>query len=160
MRTLLITPGIFYFLLITLGCETKMTKDKQTGSGNDFVNLKEWQAAGDILNRAIELVNTNGWQQGEVLPISKVCLTTAIERAWQETKYSLVDFNYTREALSKILKVPRDPQPLPSDPLAVPYWGRHFMEWNDVPGRTKEQVIDTLKAAVILANELAEKSKT
>ncbi|HET6721188.1 MAG TPA: hypothetical protein VFH07_00505 [Chitinophagaceae bacterium] len=137
-----------------------MIKDRQTGSGKHFVNLKEWQAASDILNRAIELVNKNGWQQGEVLPSSKVCLTTAIERAWQEKKYSLVDFNYTREALSKILNVPRDPQPLPTDPLAVPYWGRHFMEWNDVPGRTKEQVIDTLKAAVILANELAEKSKT
>lgn len=137
-----------------------MTKDKQTAPGNHFVNLKEWQAAIDILNRAIELVNKNGWQQGEVLPGSKVCLTTAIERAWQETKYSLVDFNYTREALSKILNVPRDPQSVPSDPLAVPYWGRHFMEWNDVPGRTREEVIDTLKAALLLANNLAEKSRT
>ena len=137
-----------------------MTKDKQTAPGNHFVNLKEWQAASDILNRAIELVNNNGWQQGEVLPGSKVCLTTAIERAWQEKKYSLVDFNYAREALSTILKVPRDPRPLPSDPLDVPYWGRHFMEWNDVPGRTKEQVIDTLKAALLLARDLAEKSRT
>jgi hypothetical protein len=136
-----------------------MKKDKQTASNKDFVNLKEWQAASDILDRAIELVNKNGWQQGEVLPGSKVCLTTAIERAWQEKKYSLVDFNYTREALSKILNVPREPAALPLDPLAVPYWGRHFMEWNDVPGRSKEQVIDTLKAASILANELAEKSK-
>ena len=137
-----------------------MTKDKQAAPDKDFVNLKEWQAASDILNRAIGLVNENGWQQGEVLTSSKVCLTTAIERAWQEKKYSLVDFNYAREAISKILKVPREPQLLPSDPLAVPYWGRHFMEWNDAPGRTREQVTDTLKAAAILANELAEKSKT
>lgn len=160
MRRVLIKLGIFCLLLITLRCETKMAKDKQTTPGKDFVNLKEWQAASDILNRAIELVNKNGWQQGEVLPSSKVCLTTAIERAWQEKKYSLVDFNYAREALSKTLKVPREPEALPSDQLAVPYWGRHFMEWNDVPGRTREHVIDALKAAVILAIELAEKSKT
>lgn len=160
MRTLLIKLGIFSFLLIILSCEIKMAKDKKPTSDKDFVNLKEWQAAGDILNRAIELVNKNGWQQGEILPSSKVCLTTAIERAWQEKKYSLVDFNYAREALSKTLKVPREPQPLPSDPLAVPYWGRHFMEWNDVPGRTKDQVIGTLKAALLLTKELAEKSKS
>ena len=145
---------------IILGCETKMAKDKQTPAKKDFVNLQEWQAAGDILKRAIELINKNGWQQGEIVPGPQVCLVTAIERAWREKKYSLVDFNYTREALSKILKVPREPETLPSDPLAVPYWGRHFMEWNDFPGRTKEQVIDALKAALVLTNELAEKSKT
>ena len=89
-----------------------MAKDKKPTSDKDFVNLKEWQAAGDILNRAIDLVNKNGWQQGEILPSSKVCLTTAIERAWQEKKYSLVDFNYAREALSKTLKVPREPPSL------------------------------------------------
>lgn len=65
------------------------------------MNLKEWQAASDILNRAIELVEKKGWQQGEVVPTSHVCLTTAIERAWQEKKYSLVDFNYTRELCQK-----------------------------------------------------------
>jgi hypothetical protein len=137
-----------------------MANDQQTSPGKESVNLKEWQAASDILNRAIELVNEKDWQQGEVLPVSRVCLSTAIERAWQEKKYSLVDFNYTRDALSKILQVPRDPEALPSDPLDVPYWGRHFMEWNDVPGRTKDEVIDTLKAALALSKEFAEKSKT
>jgi len=126
----------------------------------NFVNLKEWQAASDILNRAIQLVEKNGWQQGEVVPTSHVCLTTAIERAWQEKKYSLVDFNYTREALSKILNVPREPEQLPTDPLAVPYWGRYFMEWNDAPERTKEQVIEALRSASTLANVLAERSRS
>jgi len=137
-----------------------MTKNKRSAIKNEFVNLKEWKAASDILNRAIQLVDEKGWQQGEIVPITHVCLTTAIERAWQEKKYSLVDFNYTREALSKILKVPREPEALPSDPLAVPYWGRYFMEWNDAPERTKEQVIEALRSASTLANELAEISRS
>jgi len=137
-----------------------MTKNKRSAIKKEFVNLKEWLAASDILNEAIQLVNKKGWQQGEIVPVSQVCLATAIERAWQQKKYSLVDFNYTRDALSKILKVPREPEPLPSDPLAVPYWGRHFMEWNDAPGRTKEQVIGVLRSASTLATELAERSKS
>ena len=139
---------------------TVMTKNKRSAIKKEFVNLKEWLAASDILNEAIQFVNKKGWQQGEIVPVSQVCLATAIERAWQQKKYSLVDFNYTRDALSKILKVPREPEPLPSDPLAVPYWGRHFMEWNDAPGRTKEQVIGVLRSASTLATELAERSKS
>ena len=135
-----------------------MSKDKQSATKKEFVNLKEWQAASAILNRAIQFVNKKGWQQGEIVPTSYVCLATAIERAWQEKKYSLVDFNYTREALSKVLKVAREPELLPSDPLAVPYWGRYFIEWNDAPERTKEQVIEALRSASALANELAERS--
>ena len=71
----------------------------------------------------------------------------------------IVDFNYTREALSRILKVSREPEANPSDPLDVPYWGRNFMEWNDEPGRKKEDVIDALKSAADLTEQLAKKCK-
>ena len=71
----------------------------------------------------------------------------------------MVDFNYAREALSRILGVKREPEPLPADPLAVPYWGRHLMEWNDAPGRTEEEVIGALRSASAFANQMEEKSK-
>jgi hypothetical protein len=41
------------------------------------------------------------------------------------------------------------------DELAVPYWGRLFMEWNDAPGRTKEQVLNALTEAASLSKKLA-----
>jgi hypothetical protein len=147
---------VAFFLIL---CCKKMSKDTPATPGKEFVNLKEWQAASHILTTAIEVVKKNGWQQGEIVPASRVCLATSIERAWQEKKYSLVDFNYAREALSRVLKLPRDPASLPADPLAVPYWGRHFMEWNDAPGRTKEELIDALISASGLANQLAEQSR-
>ena len=122
-------------------------------------NQKEWQSANKILLRAIDLVNQNGWQQGAISTVPQDCLATSIERAYNEGDYTIVEFNYTREALSRILKVSREPEVIPSDPLDVPYWGRNFMEWNDEPGRKKEDVIDALKSAADLAEQLAKKSK-
>lgn len=145
----------FYNFIVT----NQDTKDTQMISGKEFINQKEWQAASDILTKAIELVQNKGWQQGEVEFTPRVCLATAIERAWQEKQYSLVDFNYAREALSRVLNVARDPEPLPGDQLAVPYWGRHLMEWNDAPGRTEEEVIDALRSASAFANQMEEQSK-
>jgi len=136
-----------------------MKKNKKLLPDPEPVNFKEWRAANKILKKAVKLIHEKGWQQGETEPCSQLCLATAIEQASLEKKYSFVDFNYAREAVSRILNVPRDPVANPSDPLAVPYWGRHFMEWNDTPGRTKEQVTDALYAASVLADELAASSK-
>ena len=122
-------------------------------------NQKEWQNANRILLRAIDLVNQNGWQQGATSTVSQECLATSIERAYKEGDYAIVDFNYTREALSRILKVSREAEAISSDPLDVPYWGRNFMEWNDAPGRKKEDITDALGSAADLAEQLAKKSK-
>lgn len=122
-------------------------------------NQREWQTANKILLRAIDLVEHNGWQQGAISTVSQDCLATSIERAYKEGDYTVVDFNYTREALSRILKVSREPEANPYDPLDVPYWGRNFMEWNDAPGRKKEDVIDALRSAADLAEQLAKKCK-
>ena len=122
-------------------------------------NQKEWQSASRILLRAIDLVKQNGWQQGSISTVPQECLATSIERAYKEGDYTIVDFNYTREALSRILNVSREPEVIPSDPLDVPYWGRNFMEWNDAPERKKEDVIDALKTAADLAEQLAKQCK-
>jgi hypothetical protein len=133
--------------------------NKKKSSGAGFMKVIEWDAAGKILKRAAELINEKGWQQGAAEAVPEKCLATALEHAFREKEYSIVDFNYAREALSRMLHVPREPQPAPSDPLAVPYWGLHFMEWNDAPGRTKEEVVNALNAASALAGQLAVQTK-
>jgi hypothetical protein len=118
-------------------------------------NQKEWNTASQILERAIQLIEERGWQQGSEVLVPEECLDTAIEHAFFEGHYTIVDFNYTREALSRVLQVSREPAELPGDPLDVPYWGRNFMEWNDVKGRTKEEVLEVLGAAADLAKKLS-----
>ena len=106
-----------------------------------------------MLTRAREIIRSGEWQQGdtEVLP-NRWCLDTALEQAYKEGDYTIVDFNYAREALAQTLEVPRDPASLANDPLDVPYWGREFMVWNDAPGRTEEEVLSALERASKLAS--------
>jgi hypothetical protein len=86
----------------------------------DIPNLHEWKAASRILKKAVQLINQNGWQQGEVLPSSRECLATSIERAYESDQHTIVDFNYAREALSRVLQVDRDPKAISDDILDVP----------------------------------------
>jgi len=127
-------------------------------NSNEAINAKEWASASKILNRAARLIEEKGWQQGSVEPVPQECLATALEHSFREKEYSIVDFNYAREALSRVLQIPRDPLKLPGDPLHVPYWGRHLMEWNDAPGRTKTEVLESLHSASGMALELSNKS--
>jgi len=127
-------------------------------TGSEAVNAKEWASASKILQRAARLIEEKGWQQGSVEPVQQECLATALEHSFREKEYSIVDFNYAREALSQVLQIPREPKKLPGDPLDVPYWGRHLMEWNDAPGRTKSEVLESLQSAAMMALELSNKS--
>jgi len=127
-------------------------------NNSEALNAKEWASASNILNRAALLIEEKGWQQGSVEPVPQECLATALEHSFREKEYSIVDFNYAREALSRILQIPRDTLKLPGDPLDVPYWGRHLMEWNDTPGRTKTEVLESLQSAAGMALELSNKS--
>ena len=128
------------------------------GNSSEAINAKEWASASKILNRASRLIEEKGWQQGSVEPVPQECLATALEHSFREKEYSIVDFNYAREALSRVLQIARDPLKLPGDPLDVPYWGRHLMEWNDAPGRTKTEVLESLQSAARMALELSNKS--
>ena len=118
------------------------------------MNTTEWMAASKILKRAADLIQDKGWQQGAVEPVPQHCLATALEGAFREGDFSIVDFNYAREALARVLHIEREPRPDPNDGLAVPYWGRGLMEWNDTSGRTMREVIAACRRASQLAHRL------
>lgn len=141
------------FPKIFVGASMAMIVVSSAFSQQKALNVDEWATAAKILDRAGKLIQEKGWQQGAVESTEHNCTATALENAWKESGGSLVDFNYARDALSSVIKLPREPAKLAHDPLAVPYWGRHFMEWNDAPGRTQEQVLAAFAAATKLAQE-------
>jgi hypothetical protein len=122
---------------------------------NPGVNANEWKAAGKILLAARLLIEKRGWQQGANHPVPEECMATALEHAFQENRSSIVEFNYAREALARTLNIEREPQKTDNDPLDVPYWGRLLMDWNDAPGRKKEEVLEVLKRASELSFHLS-----
>lgn len=115
------------------------------------LNVTEWRSAKEILTRARELIVEKGWQQGSTVVIEKQCVATAMEDAWKELGRSLVDFEYSRDAISTAIELPRIPVTRANDPLDVPYWGRNLMYWNDKPGRTVEEVLAAFDKAISIA---------
>lgn len=122
--------------------------------------MVEWSAAGEMLSRAAELIEERGWQQGATKPVELFCAATALEAAFLEGKYSVVDFNYARASLSRVVRVPLEPRAEAGESLAVPYWGRELMEWNDAPGRSEEEVIDAFTTASNRASNLSAKAES
>jgi hypothetical protein len=155
---------VFLTLLLTAGCQTVATGPPKAtliapgsqGMPDAPPNVNEWSLASKMLTRAGQLVRERGFQQGSLVPVASVCMATALERAFLEGDYSVVDFNYAREALARVLGGSRDPSPLADDPLDVPYWGRNLMDWNDTPGRTAAEAIQAFDAAARKAMELRE----
>ena len=70
----------------------------------EAVNVQEWGGASNILRRAAQLIEERGWQQGAETPVAQECAATALERAFKEGDYSIVDFNYAFAALMLVLK--------------------------------------------------------
>ena len=118
-------------------------------------NAIEWEAAARMLLAAKCLIEERGWQQSALTTTSEECVATALEHAFQQGDYSIVDFNYAREALARTLKIEREPKKLNNDPLDVPYWGRMLMEWNDTAGRTQQEVLAMFGNAAELSMNLA-----
>jgi len=123
-------------------------------------NVNEWKAASKILRTAKSLIEKRGWQQGAVEPTSKECAATALEHAFRQNDFSIVEFNYAREALARVLKIKSEPGRSDNDPLDVPYWGRSLMEWNDATQTTKKQVLDTFEDAARLSIQLSKNPET
>ena len=119
-------------------------------------NVNEWKAAAKILSVAKSLIEEEGWQQGAIESVSQECTATALEHAFRHNDFSIVEFNYAREALARVLNIEQEPQKLENDPLDVPYWGRPLMDWNDAPGRTKEEVLEAFQNAAELSIRLSE----
>lgn len=137
---------------IIVGIVMMISAGSVTAQDQRPLNVEEWQSAVQILQAAKTAIEEKGWQQGATEPTEARCLATAMEDAWLGERKSLVDFEYAKLALDQALDAP-DASSLTStnDPLAVPYWGRYYMYWNDAKGRTEEQVLAALDKAIAYA---------
>lgn len=122
------------------------------------LNVMEWDRASKILTDARALIEKDGWQQGATGPVRQWCASTALEGAWLRTPYSIVDFNYARDALSRVIGVSLEPTKARGGTPAkgeaepdVPYWAANFVDWNDTPGRTEDEVLGAFTEAASLA---------
>jgi hypothetical protein len=128
------------------------------------MNLKEWDAASNLLLDAAALIQKNGWQQGATTPVSQECLATALEKAFRaNANFTLVDLNYAKAILDKTIGTTDQQMVLAidtsrTDKPAVPYWGAAYMEWNDKPGQTQDAVIGALRNAASEALVLAKQA--
>lgn len=137
---------------------TPLTGQERVADANaEALNVWEWGQAARILENAALLIEERGWQQGATGPVRAECITTAIENAFYDgANFTIVDFNYAREALSEVIGVEREPEGLAEVPVAVPYWGELLLAWNDEPNRTEEEVLEALRDAASLATQYQE----
>jgi hypothetical protein len=125
------------------------------------INVMEWDRASEILADARGLIEKDGWQQGATEAVSRWCASTALEGAWLKTSYSIVDFNYARDALSRTIGVSYEPAKEDgAEAPDVPYWGANFVEWNDAPGRTEDEVLDAFSEAERLAAGMSDEARS
>jgi len=135
------------------------------------INAQEWRAASKMLNRAAELIQERGWQQGALTDVSQECAATSLEHAFREGEYSIVEFNYAHAALILSIGEPKsrvaagtmvDLETIEANMKAgrpaVPYWGHQIIKWNDYHARTEDEVVATLQNATKLAHSWALKS--
>lgn len=90
----------------------------------------------EVLEGAANYIEEHGWQQGHAgVPGGPRCLAGAIHSAIgvEPVHHGLVDL-LPKEFRSALNAVGKQTQTSP-------------VLWNDLPGRTKEQVIDALRAA-------------
>ena len=117
------------------------------------LNVQEWRSAVEVLALAREKISRGGWYQVEVIERAE-CLTTALEKSWQELGKSLVDWDYTKLAMDTAISGPSlHTLSEKGDPLATPYWGRYYMYWNDAGGRSAKDVLAALDRAIGYARE-------
>jgi hypothetical protein len=88
--------------------------------------LEPWQ---QLLLRAAEVIERDGWIQGHAFQHDGVCMVGAIARAGRGQQWP------AGTQYQKMLTA------------LFPSTGGNMVRWNDTPGRTKQQVIDALRKA-------------
>jgi hypothetical protein len=116
---------------------------------------KAWLRSAELLERAREIIKTQGWHQGDASSIAGTsCIAMSLEKALLDARHSVTEFDFARAALARSLKLP--PGTTASERSNEPqYWGRPLMLWNDTPGRTEDEVLKALSSAAALAREHA-----
>lgn len=106
--------------------------------------MDQWAEAANLLQTAKEVLEKRPWS-ANADGFYKMCAATGLERAVHDTSASLTAFMLARASLQSVLCVAADEDG--GSGLEVPYWGRSIMDWNDAPGRTKDEVLDAFEKA-------------
>ena len=114
----------------------------------------------DTLNRAADLIERRGWGQGpstwgDSAARSRLCVEGAIAAV---SGVSMLDLEDIGEGVTPHRN---ELEACPAYKAMVDYlqWKQPFLfTWNDKAGRTKEEVIEVLRAAAVI--EAAKESKT
>ncbi len=85
-------------------------------------------AVADVLNGAADLIERDGWMQGGFTDGTRRCASQAIYDATARGS-NLVSFHEARDVFAESVQTELT-------------WG-----WNDIPGRTKADVVAALRAA-------------
>lgn len=107
-------------------------------------NTSAWIGAEILLFRAKQTILNGDWHQGDKQEQSSSasCLTEALEEALKKQNSPLTEFYYAKYALEHVALGQKSPiQP-------EVYWGKQLMEWNDSPGRQKNEVITLFDEAI------------
>ena len=132
------------------------------GQSDPPLNVAEWQSAIEILTGAREEIVKNDWQHGDNFPNPRAAfMAVAMERSWKQLNKTMVDFDYAKLAMNRVIDAPAiSSLAVSGDPLATPYWGRYYMYWNDAPSRKKEEVLSALDKAIQYAAKQKEEAGT
>jgi len=97
------------------------------------------QRAGAIARQAAAVIEVRGWNQGNFqADDGEVCVRGAFNSAWRQTSagppcFAEVEFSLWLKDLGVLDRSPTG------------YYANYLADWNDEPGRTKEEVVGYLR---------------
>jgi hypothetical protein len=91
----------------------------------------------ELLRRAAEIIEENGWRQGWKADGDTVCVVDALAAAWRPWSPE-VGWLLAADRVKDVLGL---------------WVGTALHDWNDEPGRTKQEVLDAFNRAAQQAEE-------